>query len=230
MVLLGVQAALSAAAATLEWAYTCGACRAGGLSLGLLGFSFYGGLFLAALLAGPTRILYGGILLGLGVHAVLVAQLVATGQACAVCLAAAGVSLLLAALSVACDRVNLTRLVFILPWSLLLGLGWVHAPRPAAAAARVAVTDSAAVRLVVFTQAQCPYCDELRDRVLPGLEKEFGPRLQVLFRDAGDLPGIRRTPTIVIAPGRREREARIFEGLPETAALRAAILEVERLR
>ncbi len=224
--LLGVQAAVAGAAATAEWAYACGACRAGGFSLGLVGFAFYAGLFVAAVVAGPARLLFAAILFGFGVHVVLVAQLLAAGLRCWICFGAAGASLALAALSVACDRANLGRLAFVLPWSVLLVLGWSGPPRPAASASAT-VTDTAEVRMTVFTQPDCPYCDDLRDRVLPEIEREFGPRLLVVWRPAADLPALRRTPTIVIAPGRRDRPARVIEGLPSPALLREAVREME---
>jgi hypothetical protein len=222
--LLAVQAAVAAAAATVEWRYACHACRAGGFSLGLVGFAYYVALFLGAVLAGPGRLLFGAILLGFGVHVVLVAQLVASGLACWICFGAAGVSVALAALSVACDRANLVRFAFLLPWAVLLVLAWPARP-VSSAGADVAEADG--VRMTVFTQPDCPYCDELRDRVLPGVEREFGPRLRVVWRPAGDLPAIRRTPTIILAPARLERPARVIEGLPSPAALREAVLEVE---
>lgn len=223
MVLLGLQAALAAAAATLEWTYSCGACRAGGFSMGLLGFAFYAGLFFAALFTGSSRFLYGAILFGFGVHGVLVAQLLSSGLRCWICFGAAAASLVLVALSVACDRANLARLAFILPWSLLMVVGWRAAPAGPAKVAAASVTDTADVRITVFTQPDCPYCDELRDRVLPPIQKDFGPRLQVVERPAADLPAIRHTPTLVLAPGRKDRPARVIEGLPSEEALREAI-------
>ncbi|MGH7342432.1 MAG: hypothetical protein ACREKH_18245, partial [Candidatus Rokuibacteriota bacterium] len=140
-------------------------------------------------------------------------------------LGAAGLSAALAALSIACDRANLVRMALILPWSVLLVLAWSGLPRPAAGAP-VSPADAADVRLVVFTQPDCPYCDELRDRVLPAIEREFGSRLQVTYRPARDLAAVRRTPTLVITPGRREQPARVIEGLPSPESLRAAILEM----
>jgi hypothetical protein len=225
--LLGAQAALSAAAVALDWTYACGACRAGGFSLGIVGFAFYTGLFLAALTAGATRFLFAALLFGFGVHLMLVVQLLTLGTPCWICFAAAANSAALASLSVACDRANLTRMALVLPWSVLLVVGWTGMPRPAVTAGAV-VTDTAEVRMTVFTQPDCPYCDELRDRILPDIEREFGPRLQVVFRDADALPGLRRTPTLVLSPGRRERSARVIEGLPAAAELRRAILELER--
>ena len=226
VVLLAVQAALSAAAATVEWAYACGACRAGGFSLGLVGLGFYAGLFIAALATGPSRVLFAAVLFGFGVHAMLVVQLIAGGRVCGLCLAAAAVSLAMAALAIAHDRQNLARIATMLPWSAILVIGWSAAPR-APALASASISDTAAVRVVVFTQPDCPYCDDLRDRVVPEAEREFGPRIQVSYRPAADLPAIRRTPTIVVTPGRKDRQTRVIEGLPSYDMLRGAILEME---
>ncbi len=220
-VLLGAQAVLAGAAATLEWTYPCGACRAGGLSLGLLGAAYYGGLLVAALVAGPTRGLFCALLFGFGVHVMLVAQLVLADLFCALCFTAAGVSLALVALSVACDRANLGRVAMVLPWAALLVVAAGGVPRPPAPAG-----PGAAVRVTVFTQPDCPYCDELRDRVMPDVEREFGSRLEVVYRPSSDLPAVRRTPTLVVSPSRKDRGARVLEGLPSPAMLREAIREV----
>jgi hypothetical protein len=226
VVLLGVQALLSALAAAREWSFACGACGVGGLGLGLAGFAFYAGLFAAALFAGPTRLVFGGILLGLGVHVLLAAQLLTLGKTCPLCFAATGASAAMAVLAVAYDRANLGRVAILVPWSALLVLGWGELSRSTVAAS-ASVSDTAAVRLTVFTQPECPYCDELRDRVLPRVEREFGSRVQVVLRAAEELPGLRRTPTVVVSPGRRDRQSRVIEGLPDYDELRQAILEVE---
>src|SRR5204863_8548285 len=140
--------------------------------------------------------LSAGIFFGFGVHAMLVVQLLLAGLKCWLCFSAAGISLALVSLSVAHDPANVVRMALVLPWSVLVVLAWNGSPRPAVAAA-ASITDTAAVRLVVFTQPDCAYCDELRRNVLPGIEHEFGSRLEVVYRPAGDLPAIRRTPTIV---------------------------------
>jgi hypothetical protein len=59
------------------------------------------------------------------------------------------------------------------------------------------------------------------------LRKEFGDRLEVVLRPARDLPAIRRTPTIIVAPARKDRPGRVIEGLPALETLRAAIREAE---
>jgi hypothetical protein len=221
-ILLGIQTALAGAAAATEWSLDCGACRAGGLSLGLVGFAFYAGLFGTALFAGPGRFVFGSVLFGLGIHVMLAAQLVRAGLACGLCFAAAAASLALAALAVACDRSNLGRLALVLPWAVLFVVGWSGLPRAESA------SEAEGVRLTVFEQPDCPYCEDLRSRVMPEIEREFGGRVRVAYRDSGELPGVRRTPTVVVAPARRDRPSRVIEGLPTVDALRDAVRAVER--
>ncbi len=224
VLLLGVQAALSATAATIEWAYACGSCRAGGLSLGLVGFAFYTGLFIAALYAGPGRIVFGAVLLGFGVHVMLVGQLIATGKLCWICLTAAGVSAVMAGLSIACDRANLARMAFALPWAALLTAGLRgFGPPPVT----LPPDDEPGVRVVVFTQPDCPYCEDLRANVMPQAKEEFGSRIRVSYRPADRVPAIRRVPTIVVSAGPGRRHTRVIEGLPSYGKLREAISEIE---
>lgn len=226
VVLLPVQAGIAAAAAAVEWSYSCGACRAGGLSLGLPGFAFYAGLSLAALFAGPTPLLFCALFFGFGVHVMLVAQLFSSGLVCGLCMGAAGVSLVLTVLSVIHERVNLVRLAVTLPWSVLLVIGWTGAPRnPAGPAIEASPSDS--VRILVFDEPDCPYCEELRDRVIPEIVREFGSRVRVIHRPAGELPAIRRTPTVIVAPAGRDESSRVFEGLPSVEMLRRAIRDAE---
>jgi hypothetical protein len=224
--LLGVQAGLAAAAFFLERWGACGACRTGGASWAAAGIAAYLGLLGAALLWGPTRFLFGGILAAFGVHAALAVQLLTTGLHCWICFGATAISIVLMLLSIACDRANLGRLAFLLPWSVLLVVGWSSLPWSVALAG-TPTTDGATVRMTIFTQPDCSYCDELRERVVPEIEREFGPRVQTVYRPAGDLPALRQTPTIIISLGRRDR---VIEGLPSLAALREAIRTVEGKR
>lgn len=217
---LTLQAALAGLAATLDWTSSCGACRTDGLSLGLVGFGFYAVLLLAALVAGPTRLVFGGIFFGFGVHVMLAAQMMTSGLGCVVCYTAAANSALLAGLSVCMERRNLARAAVILPWAVLLILAWnPTGPSP---------SEPARVRLDVYTQPDCGYCEELEENVLPGIESEFGNRLRVVRRGADELPALRMTPTLVVTGS--DGTARAIEGLPRTEILRAAILEAEGRR
>jgi hypothetical protein len=196
------------------------------MSLGLLGVAYYGGLLVAALVAGPNRGIYCALLFGFGVHVMLVAQLVLAGLACGICFAAAGVSLILVALAIACDRANLGRLAVVLPWAALLVVATGRASLPAVAAGEPSPGPEA-IRITVFTQPDCPYCDELRDRVMPVIEREFGPRLRVAYRPSSDLPAVRRTPTLVVSRAGADRPARVLQGLPSVETLRDTIRQVE---
>lgn len=217
--LLGVQAGISALATALDWTWSCGACRAGGFSLGPIGFAFYTGLLVAALAAGPSRLLYGAVLFAFGLHVMLTAQLLWLGLHCWVCFAAAVNAAAMAALAVACDRANLGRLAVTLPWAVLLVAGWASIPRPEA--------PPRTVRVTAFTQPDCPYCDDWRDRMLPELKREFGPRLQAVERPAAEMPALRRTPTLVIAPARRHAKTQVIEGLPDYGTIRDAVRRAE---
>ncbi|HEX7899341.1 MAG TPA: hypothetical protein VF950_16365 [Planctomycetota bacterium] len=222
--LLAAQVVLAGWAAS--GAGDCGACRATGSWLALAGFALYASMLAGALAWGPSAAVFGAALFAAGVHAVLVAHLWIADLRCGVCAATAVGAALLAVLAVACDRGNLARGAAVVPWAVLAAVAAVGWPRPAAAVPAPA-DPAAAVRLTVFTQADCPYCDRLRDEVMPALEKEFGARLRVVWRPAADLPAIRRTPTVVVAPERNGRGGRVFEGLPTAGDLRDAIRSAE---
>jgi hypothetical protein len=222
-IVLAGQAAL-AGAATL-WSGHCGACRTGASWLALAGFALYASLLAAALARGPSPLVFSGALFAAGVHAVLALHLWLGELGCGLCASAAAGAAGLAALAVACDRRNLSRGAAVLPWAVLAAVAATGWPRPAAAAGPS--PEGASVRLTVFAQDDCPYCEDLRRKVLPDIEKEFGPRLRVIWRAAAELPAVRRTPTVVVAPERNGRAGRVFEGLPSVSALREAIREAE---
>lgn len=222
-ILLAGQTAVAGAA--VLWGGSCGACRTGGSWLALAGFGLYASLLAAALARGPSPLVFGGALFAAGVHAVLALHLWLGEVGCALCASAAAGAGALAALAVACDRGNLARGAAVLPWAVLAAVaatGW-----PQSTTADAAPPAGTSVRLTVFAQDDCPYCEQLRDRVLPDIEKEFGSRLRVVWRPAADLPAIRRTPTLVVAPERNARGGRVFEGLPAATALRDAIRDAE---
>jgi hypothetical protein len=222
-VVLAVQAGLAGWAAA--GGAGCGGCQASSARVAAAGFAFYAALLASAISKGPGPLLFGGAFFALGVHAVLLAHLVISGFVCGLCVATALGSALLSALALACERANFSRAAAVLPWAVLAAVAAFGWPRPASAVLPAA--EGPGVRLTVFTQPDCPYCDRLRDDVLPPLEKEFGPRLRVSWRPAADLPAIRRTPTLVISPERGTRGSRVFEGLPGASELRQAIRDAE---
>ena len=224
VLLVAGQAVLSGSAAVLEAFRSCGACGSGRLPLGVAGFVFYSILFGFAVARGPSRLFFSAVLLAFGVHAALAAQMVATGALCGLCLASAAGSLGLAGLSILIDRANLGRLALIVPWSALLvafGTG-IARPEP-----RVDAAATGAVSVVIFTEPDCPYCEELRTRVMPEIEREFGARVRIDYRPAADLPAVRRTPTMILTPGRVGARGRVIEGLPTLERLRGAIRDLE---
>jgi thiol-disulfide isomerase/thioredoxin len=79
----------------------------------------------------------------------------------------------------------------------------------------------------IYIQPDCPYCERLRKEIVPEIVKEFGTRVRIEYRSADDLPGIRRTPTLILDPRRAESRPRIIEGLPTLERLRGAIRDLE---
>jgi len=152
------------------------------------------------------------------------AQMLLARTVCGLCIAATAGSLGIAGLSIAIDRANLGRLALLLPWAALLVAAGSGAARPAAP---VVPAEEGAVSVVIFTEPDCPYCDELRNRVMPEIEKEFGARIRITYRPAADLPAVRRTPTLILTPGRPGAQGRVIEGLPTLERLRGAIRDLE---
>ena len=110
------------------------------------------------------------------------------------------------------------------PWAVLLTAAAASVLRPLKSSSE---TSAASVSIVIFTQEDCAYCDELRDRVIPEIEKEFGRRVRVDYRPASDLPAVRKTPTLILTPGRAGVQGRVIEGLPTVERLRGAIHDLE---
>jgi len=52
-------------------------------------------------------------------------------------------------------------------------------------------------RIVAYTRADCPYCDDLRDRVLP--EATRGLDVEIVYRDAATADFVRRAPTLLLS-------------------------------
>jgi hypothetical protein len=224
LLLLAAQAILSVAALIVDLTRSCAACLSWGAVPGIAGSIGYAGLLVLALVRGPSRLVFSGILLAFGVHAALTLQMVVTGIFCSLCLAATVGSLLLVALSVTVDPRNVGRLGVAVPWAVLLTAGAASALRPLTP---VSEASPVSVSIVVFTQEDCAYCDELRDRVIPEIEKEFGPRVRIDYRPASDLPAVRKTPTLILTPKRVGIQGRVIEGLPTVERLRGAIHDLE---
>jgi hypothetical protein len=217
---LGVQTGLAGAAAARDLIPGCDACRVGGMPWGIAGAIFYLLLFVAAMLRGPSRLVTGSLVFAAGIHGTLAGRLLWEGRACALCFAAGAASLVLAALVLRFDPRERWRATGLLPWGALLALFAQGLPD-------LPTAPGDPIRLVVYTQPDCRYCDDFRARMAPTLEREFGSRLELVYRPASGAPSVRRTPTFHIAPGGARRGSRVIEGLPSLEALRAAIRDVE---
>jgi hypothetical protein len=247
-ILLGVGFTLSGAALVkVTVSGTCGACSVGGpVSLPLAGMVFYGLLFAASIMTGAGALVGSGIALAVAAHGFLTGYMAIDGRTCLLCLGAAINSLVLYGLSLVRDPDNLVRSVIVIPLGALViplalfvvgALPTTSNPREAAeiislARAGPAVSDE--IRILVFEQKDCPYCEELRDRLVPAITREFGPKVRWSFRKASEMPGIRHTPTVVVLPPHGKGSA-VFEGLPTYEVLAAAVRKqlingVEKIR
>lgn len=223
VVLLGVQVALSLLALATERLKVCDACRVSGFDPGMAGAVAYGAILVGVLMRGPTPFLYDGILFGAGVHATLIAQMGIQGRLCGICLAAAAVSAGLVGVAIAWDRANLGRLAIVAPGAALIAALGLSSGPPASPVA----ASGGCIGVRIYIQPDCPYCERLRKEIVPEIEKEFGTRVRIEYRSADDLPGIRRTPTLILDPRRAESRPRIIEGLPTLERLRGAIRDLE---
>lgn len=187
IVLLTCATALAGFMATAK----CSACS--NPRLAMAGALFYGTLLAATVVFGVTRLtalaLYGAFGFHIG--------LVATGQACTLCVACTSCSSAIALLLL---RTNASMLVAA-PWTAALALSLI----PPASSPRI---------VTVYEQAHCPHCEELRTHVMPEAIRD----LDVNVRYQPAPLTVRATPTIVI--GRRT-----IEGVPPAPLLRRAILE-----
>ncbi|HVR85775.1 MAG TPA: hypothetical protein VMU54_15765, partial [Planctomycetota bacterium] len=167
-------------------------------ALAILGLLYYSLLLGLAFLLGPHPIVYGGALLGAGVHAGLLTLLLEARLFCPPCIGAAlsaGVALVSALRS---DPANFYRASFIVPAAALVVQSWglLGGTPPGGAESRGKAADVAPdvfsspapsagkVRMLVYTRPDCGYCRELEREVLPGLIREFGDRLLVERRAA----------------------------------------------
>ena len=235
-VLLGLGFTLSGAAFALETVSgACGACAVGGpVSLPLAGMVFYGLLLAASIMTGAGVLVGCGIAFAVAAHGVLTVYMAIEGRMCLLCFAAAVNALVLCALSLVRDPDNLVRSVIVIPLgaivmsaaSLLIGAPhrtsiW-REPEVISLPNRADTAVQDQVQILVFEQKDCPYCEELRDRLAPAISREFGPKIAWVFQKASEMPGIRNTPTVVVLSLHGKGSA-VFEGLPTYEVLAAAV-------
>ena len=252
---ISIQVLIGIALAGSTWAFlasdgcrSCGEASAspGGSILAALGITYYAALLGSSLLVGPIRIVYGGITVAAGVHVSLLALLLSRGTFCPPCILTGGAALSAVILSFFQDGRNLTRAMWTLPvtaiaWNVvaiyLLGV----APPPLQGdgkALKAAATyenlkgaepNPEHVRITVYSNPECHYCQELKTEIMPRLEAQFGGTLAVDWRHAEEFPGM-PTPTIFVrGPGRPGGIPfqTMFPGLPPEEVLRDAILKAQ---
>lgn len=227
---LALEVVIALVATWVKASGSCGSCGGSsivGTLIGAAGAAFYTALLGMALWLGPTALLFVGILAGFVVHAALLFLMLSGQPLCPPCIMACGVSTVLFLASMLYDSANLRRAAYVLPIAAVLFqagssvYGLVKASALAEAYPE-ATTDAARrdgrVRLVIFEEPDCPYCRMLERDVLPEIEREFGPRLQVIRHPGSDVPGI-ALPTVIVVGAEEE----VFEGLPTRDLLRTAV-------
>jgi hypothetical protein len=233
----GLVLALGGSAWSLGANSGCGGCQEAsqvfqGRSLAGVGVLYYSALLAWALLSGPSLVLYSGTLVAGGVHAGLVVLLVHLRTLCPPCLVAAAGAFLAVGGAIATDGSNAFRASLVSPGAAFVVQVWVFlsgtlsGPTPGAAESRAEEREFAQprvergmVRMVAYLRPDCGHCLEFEERLLPALEKTFGPRLRVERRSAAELPGI-PTPTLILSGS----EARhLFPGLPSLEVLETTI-------
>ncbi len=221
--LLGVQFALCIVAAADPFIRGCASCVRDFRGPAFWGVAYYGALFARACAAGISREVHWGILIGAGVHGVLLSRMSGGAPLCGLCLTAAALSAGMVVLSLAMDRASVGRLIALAPAAILA----IVAGRALSVTAAPAPADLGQLRISIFTQPDCPYCDDLQTRVMPEIVREFGARVATEYRSADDLPAVRRTPTIILQSARAGVTPRIIEGLPTVDRLRGVIRDLE---
>jgi hypothetical protein len=236
---IGVLALVAIALLGAIWAWatreSCASCQGvrdlvKGTSLAPAGAMYYAVLFVAGAVFGPSRFLFGGVLVAAAAHLALLLLLIQRGIFCAPCVATGLAAITAAALSFVIDPLNFSRAGILVPVGAIgahLALFWAggimtptlvtaEGGNPEARLDEGQPPRAGMARVTVYSRRGCPYCVELEEKVLPELRREFGNRLDLHLEDAAaGMP----TPTIVIAGAKGV----VFPGLPPVRELRAAI-------
>ncbi len=213
---LGCAAALAGAAAFRE--LMCQACGGGRLPLGVIGATFYGCMIVAVATLGlrkPAAFLLIG---AAGLHAGLVILMLTRGPVCPLCLGTAASSFAVAAM-VLRELPDLRETaVAVAPW---MAAGAFLLPiHPSARGLELPSTPGAPVQVAVYTRDGCPYCDQLRDDVLPRALAGIADKVEVRWIPA---PPETPTPSIVLSRG---SGGHLIEGLPPADFLRREVLKL----
>ena len=223
---LVAQVVLSLSAAAMKFMGTCGSCAGKGIvegSIALAGAGFYALLLLAAIRGNIGPVFRLGITLAFSVQAGLAVAMVQARSFCPICLATAGLSVVLFG-SLLLTRAIPVSAGAVLAISLAVATNVVArrfvaaAPLPGLARVMPPKSDSGPLRILALTESGCPYCRTLEGEYVPALEAEFGSSIEFSKRDASPFPGL-PVPTIVVEGS----VPRVFQGLPPYATLRQAV-------
>lgn len=203
---LGLAGAFTASAVA---AWGCSAC--GGPSpFALAGLVGYGALLVAALRRPYGAIVRWGLAAAAGVHAALVTAMFRTDTVCATCVMAAASAAIALLAAMGRDGAWWGSVLATAPWTAALVLVMLPAPPP--------VEPDGPLRLEIYSRPDCPFCQELRDRVLPEAIRGMAPA--IAWKDASEAAFVRLVPTVRITRGGRSR---ILEGLPTPERLRSEL-------
>ena len=188
------------------------ACPACGVAptLESAGILVYLGLLVGVLVREDHPLVRFSYMVASGFHIGLLFAMASRGSFCTACAAAAGCAFAATLLVLVRRPRSWASVPAVVPWAAAVGL-LMAPPLP-----YVAPTDQ--TRIVAYTRPDCPYCEELRNRVLP--EAIRGLDVEVVYRDAEDAEFVRQAPTLLLTRGRRFR---VVEGLPTVDRLRGEI-------
>ena len=199
-------AAGGALATSVAAAVECPACG-GDPTLAVAGIAYYGALLPAILARESWPAVRFSLMASSGFHLGLICAMAARGSLCPLCLATAACAFAATALALVRDLGTLPSLPIVLPWTAAFGLLAAPPPPPQD------FPDH--TRIVAYTRADCGYCDDLRQRVLP--EATRGLQVEIQYRDASEAGFVRRAPTLLLSRGSKYR---VVEGLPTVDRLR----------
>jgi protein-disulfide isomerase len=218
---------LSAASLASEFLGFCGSCGAGEAhraAIAAAGSVGYAALIFARC-TGLDACFHSGTVAAAAVHTALLVWMLIVGPVCALCLIAAIAAIGNAVVGHASGAVvsPLLERVYVPVLLVASGVSFAIIARDGSDEARranmarretassisgAARTADAPLRIVIYENAHCGYCQEFRDRYAPSLDADFGSRVKVEYRDSSSSSWVRRTPTIAIEGGA------LFEGLP----------------
>jgi len=206
--------------------FACAACQK--LNLGWLGAAFYGAL-LVCFLRRWDAVANLMLCAAIAVHAALAVRMLSEGYACGFCIGAAiGCVALVVLRTIQFHGLLRAVSIYLIPLSLVAStvLGWAS-PAPQAADLSQSVPAGSratnTVKMVVFENSECPYCERFRREVLPLVQAICGDTVALTFANADANPAVRVTPTILLARG---DDRRVYEGLPNAQML---IREIGRM-